>query len=204
MSYIYIAPLKDKSAFKVGKSKTPTKRIQHLSKFYDFDMDDITVMHCGDDNGAYTIESVMHAVLNGHMKIKEFDGGTEFFDFYHYNNSMQLLYDIAGINELSPEQLIVDLDVAPIGTFIDLSLSSIGNRARARRLEMNITQDELSKLSSVSKATVCRFERGEAVGTDTLIKIMGSLKMECSLGEPIAHGRKRSRKNKILRPPLSN
>jgi len=192
MSYIYIAPLKDKSAFKVGKSTTPSKRIQHLSKFYDFDMDDITLMYCGDENGAYTLESVLHAVLREHQKIKEFEGGTEFFDFYHYNNAIQLLYDIADINNLTPEQLIVDFDIEPMGSFLDLTLSALGKRCAARRLELNLSQEYLANAAAVGHRTVQRLEAGSSVNTSCLLQIMQQLEMDCSLEPVKSNTRKRA------------
>lgn len=192
MSYIYIAPLNDQSAFKVGKSTTPSTRIQQLSRFYDFDMDDITVMYCGDENSAYALESAIHSVLKNSRVIKEFDGGTEFFEFCHYSNAICLLRNIAAINNFMTTSLVVDFDVEPMGSFLDLTLSALGKRCAARRLELNLSQEFLATAAGVGIRTVQRLEAGSNVNTSCLLNIMRQLEMECSL-EPMQYSpRKRA------------
>lgn len=54
-------------------------------------------------------------------------------------------------------------------------LQELSRRFRELRLKKNIQQKELSGLSGVAIGTIRRFENGETVSTENLIKIMRGL-----------------------------
>ncbi|WP_188792075.1 helix-turn-helix domain-containing protein [Salipiger pallidus] len=49
--------------------------------------------------------------------------------------------------------------------------ADIASAAKARRLAMNITQDDLSKRSGVAIATLRRFEAGGPASLDTVLRV---------------------------------
>lgn len=56
-------------------------------------------------------------------------------------------------------------------------LSTIGNKAKSHRLAMNITQDDLALHAGVSRSCVRSFERGDAISTGNMAKILRSLRL---------------------------
>lgn len=51
-------------------------------------------------------------------------------------------------------------------------LAEIGGRIRGRRLDRNLTQQEVADQAGLTRATVASFERGTPVGMLTLIRIL--------------------------------
>lgn len=57
----------------------------------------------------------------------------------------------------------------------DLVLEELGRRLARRRLERNMTQEQLAREAGVSKATIERLEGGEAVKSTSLIRALRAL-----------------------------
>jgi putative transcriptional regulator len=57
----------------------------------------------------------------------------------------------------------------------DLVLRELGERLARTRLERNLSQAELAKEAGVSKRTIERVEAGEAVKSDSLIRVLRGL-----------------------------
>lgn len=68
-------------------------------------------------------------------------------------------------------------------------LSEIGTRLERIRLSKNVSQVQLAENSGVSRATVERVERGEAVNFKSVLRILRSLGMIEALGEVIVEPR---------------
>lgn len=191
MSYVYIAPLKDKSAFKVGTTATPDERIRQLSRYYKFNIKEVSIMNYDGYITKSNVESLLLSVLSDHRVPKPFEGGSEFFNYQQYQNALDLLDSISAILGTVVCSLIVDFDIDPMESPISLSLSAMGKRCAARRLNMNITQLELAKASGVGLRTVQRLENGESSNTKNLMKIMSKLRMTCEI-EPAPARRERA------------
>ena len=79
MSFVYIAPLADGSAFKVDKAIAPSTRLSQLLRYYDFAVKQILIFDCKSVDNAFSFESILHKSC-GQMRVAmPFDGGTEFF-----------------------------------------------------------------------------------------------------------------------------
>ena len=59
----------------------------------------------------------------------------------------------------------------------DTVLMELGNRLAQRRLELQLTQEDLAEEAGVSKRTVERVEAGETAQTSTIIRILRVLKL---------------------------
>lgn len=59
-------------------------------------------------------------------------------------------------------------------------LAEIGQRVQKRRLNLNISQEELARTSGVSRTAICHLEAGNSV---TLLSLLGILRGLDSLGE---------------------
>ena len=68
-------------------------------------------------------------------------------------------------------------------------LSELGARLERIRLSRNISQAQLAQNSGVSRATVERVERGEAVNFKSVIRILRSFGLIEALGEVIVEPR---------------
>ena len=77
MSYVYIAPLENGVAFKVGKANDPVQRLNQLSKTHKFDTRRITCINCGEESYAFELESSLHKILKPYNAVLFGDGGTE-------------------------------------------------------------------------------------------------------------------------------
>ena len=63
-----------------------------------------------------------------------------------------------------------------------MSSRQIGERIKARRRELRVTQPHLAELAEVSVNTVCKLERGQGNPTlDVLLRIAEVLGLELSL-----------------------
>lgn len=85
----------------------------------------------------------------------------------HYNDIPIILYE---------EGYIMD-----IGSMTNNALvAEIGQRVQNRRLNLNISQEELAKVSGVSRTAICHLEAGNSV---TLLSLLGILRGLDCLGE---------------------
>ncbi|WP_127471318.1 helix-turn-helix domain-containing protein [Thiomicrorhabdus aquaedulcis] len=60
---------------------------------------------------------------------------------------------------------------------IEQAVKQLGNVIQAKRLSMNVTQEELSVHTGVSVGTIKRLEQGRPVSTENMIKVMIPLLM---------------------------
>ena len=62
-------------------------------------------------------------------------------------------------------------------------LSELGERARQHRKGMNLAQAELATKAGVSKRTLERFEAGNSVQLDNLVRILRALRLSVNLDQ---------------------
>lgn len=62
-------------------------------------------------------------------------------------------------------------------------LSELGERGRQVRIGMNLTQAELAKNAGVAQRTIERFEAGNSVQLDTLVRILRALRLSTNLDQ---------------------
>lgn len=60
-------------------------------------------------------------------------------------------------------------------------LSSIGSRFKDYRLAINMTQDQLAAEAGVSRNAVIRFESGQVINSDTLLRILSVFGFDAGL-----------------------
>jgi len=64
-------------------------------------------------------------------------------------------------------------------------LTELGLRAQQYRIGMNLTQIELAKQAGVSRSTVERFEAGNSIQLDKLLRILRALRLSANLEQLI-------------------
>lgn len=88
-------------------------------------------------------------------------------------------------------------------------LEGLGQRMARKRLERNLTQDDLAKEAGVSRATVRRLEAGRSTQLANLIRILGALGLAQNFGSLVpetgmrpleAVERKRKERKRASRP----
>lgn len=72
---------------------------------------------------------------------------------------------------------MIDYTTAPSSIVV----TDIGKKIETIRLSRNIRQEDLAKLSGVSKRTIFRLEKGENATLDTVIRVMQALKLASNL-----------------------
>jgi DNA-binding XRE family transcriptional regulator len=174
MSYVYIAPLKDGSAFKIGKSKVPSSRLSGLGRYYDFDVDGIIIINCNTDSEAFSTESVLHKSCSPERVLLPFDGGTEFFSCKVLDSAMIIVNAICDINGYKMTHFI------PVGnvessTEPELIANSFSCKIKARRLHLNISHRELANRAGLSKRTIERIENGETALFINIVRVVVEL-----------------------------
>ena len=197
--HFYILPLKDKTAFKIGKSDSPSKRISTLLNFYNIDIDGVTIVKCKTVNEAFEMESVFKKILREHQKVLPYDGGTEFFDYTSYAAAIELCKTICKIKSYSIIPVKIDIEDKKLLPY-EIESNRFSNMVKRKRIEMDVSQSDLSRISRVSKRTIERFEtRGQSTFKNT-IKIFCALGIK-NFNEPLDDNlikRKRVRKQKKL------
>lgn len=177
MSYIYILPLKDKSAFKIGKSDSPMKRITRLLNFYDIEINNITIIDCHSTSQSYTFEALLHTVFDGNKIAREYEGGTEFFNYAVYQDAIDLCNLLCRVRGYSKIPFRDDSSVKPL-TSSQISANRFSTFVRNKRLELNLSQTDLAKAASISKRTVERFEKTGQATFENVIQMLSVLGVE--------------------------
>ena len=200
MSFIYIAPLVDKTSYKIGKSRNPSNRILALSKYYHFDFKNIDFIDCKSETDAYKFENILHCACDKSRVIMEYDGGTEFFDFKTYEDTLSLVKIVIKMNDFD---LIKMPDVTNIKNFdaieqddIKCLMNSITNKLKNKRLEYNISQKQLAIIAGISPNTIRNMESNNfSITLENFIKVLKSLDLDHLLSdfEVCSPTRKRSR-----------
>lgn len=182
MNYVYIAPLRNKTAFKIGKADDPKKRLLMLSRYYDFDLDSVTLLECPDDTvSSYAVEHMLHLVCASCRVIFDYPGGTEFFDYAVYDKLMMTVPTLAELQHcavIRMTAITADQVVVPAASSVEKIQLSLGAQIQRQRLNYNITQYQLACITGVSRRAVQNVEAGENVTTDVLIRVLEALSLD--------------------------
>lgn len=186
-SFVYIAPLLNKNAFKIGKSENPISRIVELTRFYEFDFKEVYIIDCENCTDAYKIESLLHIVCNKKRVFFDYDGGTEFFSYEVYEKLLFVANTIVEINKLKISRMppIEDIKVFEVvkSNDVELLLNSLTNKLKHKRLEYNITQKQLAKITGMSIRTIQRMEDSGVITLINFIRILKALDLDSILSE---------------------
>ena len=188
MSLVYIAPLLNKTAFKVGKSEDPKDRLSQLSRFYEFDPTNILLVDCKCSKNAYNIESLFHSICNKQRVILENDGGTEFFSYDIYNKFISIVNNIVELHQYTISHLVLSqqdlLNINEIKTDdVSRFLNALSIKLKNKRLEYNISRIQLSKISGVNVPNIKRFETIGQISLKNFIGLLKSLNLDYLLSE---------------------
>jgi DNA-binding XRE family transcriptional regulator len=183
MSYIYLVPLQDFSAFKVGKSDRPIDRIKQLSAFYHFDLTKAFTMKCDSTGLAMQLESLIHAACSNHRIAFDYDGGTEFFNCVIYEQTLKLLNNIAELQGFE----VVPFPILPLSMHASFIVSvdetkqivsALVIKIKNKRLVLGLTQEQLANISGVSIRSIGNLERGVCSSLSTLVSVLVALDMD--------------------------
>ncbi len=195
---IYIAPLLNKTAFKIGKANSPERRLAGLSRFYDFDAAEIVTVWCKDESQSFQIESCLHSAFSKHNVPMEFDGGTEFFNYTQFQEAIGMVDILCKVNGLVKSKLGKIISVEKATAFEQVAIK-IANKIKAERLKNNLSQSIVAKLAGVSKRSVERVENGgDCCNLNSVIKIACALKMQDNLFNCDFEMSQRKRAGRIL------
>jgi len=188
MSYVYIAPLVDRSAFKVGKANTPSSRLSQLLQYYEFDTSEIVLFNCGSIGEAYDLEGILHKAIGTRRVYFPFDGGTEFFTYDVFEVAVKIAAIVAEINDYKRIPFVRS-SAEPIDE-TRLIVLEFASKIKARRLELNITQVDLARRSGLGKRTIERLELGGNCTFQNTVAVLRELNLEyllsgLELGEPV-------------------
>ena len=198
MSYLYILPLKDKTAFKIGVSKSPMKRITQLLNFYNVEKEIITIIRCSGMNEAFQLESFLHSALDASQVLFDYDGGTEFFKYSEYQSIMELCSSLCKFGKYSIVPFELDATLKPLAP-IKIETNKFATLLKRKRLELNISQTELAKVSNVSKRTVERFEKTGQATFENVLQMFSALGIkDVFVKDDKPLSRKRVKKRKIF------
>jgi DNA-binding XRE family transcriptional regulator len=182
MSFVYIAPLSDGTAFKVGKAIAPSSRLSQLLRYYDFDTNNILIVDCNTVEQAYEFESILHKACRNMQRLMPYDGGTEFFAHNVLHDAIKIAESVCQINGYRTVPFIRQKNEDPIDE-AGLIVASFSNKIRARRLELNLTQAQLADLAGVGKRTVERIENSDNATFYTMVRVLRSLDLEYLFSE---------------------
>jgi len=184
-SYVYLFPLKNRSAFKIGKSNNPKKRFSTLLKFYDLDYHNTILFKCQSENDAYIIENILHKSFKNNKYIFEYEGGTKFFNY-------NILPDVKSMIKLLSNNYTIKLESLPkpselLDDFIptnNIMLIKLGNAIKRKRILLHITQSQLSNITNTTRQTIAKLENGKGnASINTVLTIMDALSMTDFINE---------------------
>jgi len=190
MSFVYIAPLADKVAFKIGKSSKPEERIFQLNRFYKFDFNNISIIDCKENIDAFRLENLLHSACDNKRIIYDYDGGTEFFDYTIYDKIMEIVKNVLGILQYPINKMRPIVDIKNIKNRksveddeIETLLVSITNKIRNKRLGYNMTQKQLAKVTGLGIRTIRYLEANRKINLTTFIKVLKALDLDYLFSE---------------------
>ena len=176
MSYVYIAPLADESAFKVGKANAPSSRLSQLLHYYDFETTKIVIFNCGNVGRAFSLETILHKSCERKRVLLPFEGGTEFFSYEALEGAVRIANIVSEINGFRTVKFVQVMRDAVDET--DLIIQAFASKIRARRLELNLTQAELAERSGLGKRTIERAETGGNATFQNMVAVLRELNLE--------------------------
>lgn len=177
MYYVYTAPLEDASAFKIGVSSDPTARVVGLSHYYTFALKSVRILECPSMEIAFQIETLLHNLCSASKVIFPFDGGTEFFDYQLLPQVLQVLDACSGLTGHLP--VLLNLDPAKCAEVDEVAqtMNALANKIKAKRLSLNLKQEQIAEACEVTVQTYRRLERGDGSSITTLLKVLKALGM---------------------------
>jgi DNA-binding XRE family transcriptional regulator len=165
MSSVYLVPLRDLSAFKIGKADRPQDRFLQLSEFYEFDFSKGFTVRCDSSDSAFQIESMLHAACSPHQVLFDYDGGTEFFCHSVYEQALEILKLVAKLRgyEIAPCTML--LEQMPLLSVVKpddvrKALSVLIRKIRNQRILRNLTQIQLAEAAGISEKCLRNLESG--------------------------------------------
>lgn len=182
MSYVYVAPLSDGTAFKIGKAIAPSSRLSQLMRFYEFNSASILIIDCKTTDNAFALESILHKACYKKRCLMPFDGGTEFFSQEIYNDAITIAESVCRMNDYRTIPFVRQKSNEPVDE-AELIVVSFSNKIRARRLELNITQAELADLTGISKRTIERIEKIGQASFYNIVRVLRALDLEYLFSE---------------------
>ncbi len=177
MAFVYIAPLSDRTAFKVGKAIAPSSRLCQLLRYYEFDTSQILIVDCKTVDNAFTLEAILHKACEGRQIIMPHDGGTEFFSQKLFDEAVCIVRAICRINDFKTIPFVREREANPIDE-TSLIVEAFANKIRARRLELNLSQAMVAKLAAVGHRTIQRIEHKGQSTFHNLVAVLAALNLE--------------------------
>jgi len=187
MTFVYIAPLVNKRAFKIGKAINPQERILGLTRFYEFNFEDISLINCKEASRSYKVEYLLHSACESKRIIYEYDGGTEFFDYCIYEKAMEIVKDVALINEYTIDKMAPIVDIKGLQDIktdeIELLLNALCNKIKNKRLGYNMTQNQLAKVTGIGLRTIRNIENDGNTTLPNFIRVLKALDLDYILSD---------------------
>lgn len=181
-SYIYIAPLEDRTALKIGKTNNPVERINTLTKYYDFSLVDIQVIDCMTEKQAFQTESLLHHLFKDSNLFLEGDGGTEFFD---YNIKDDLFYIIDILVRRDGFSFVHGFEYTKedyLPRPVAITSSNISEAIEDKRLALGFKQTDLAKACGISVPTLKKITSGNlSVSFELVLKVLHQLGIDISI-----------------------
>ncbi len=177
MAFIYIAPLRDESAFKVGKTVAPSSRISQLQQYYDFDFRKVVIVNCRTVSNAFALESILHKACQDKHVFMPHDGGTEFFSYDVLGDVLGIAEAVCQINDYETIAFVRERVEDPIDE-TQVIVEAFSNKIRARRLELDLSQSEVAEMSGLSRKTIINIESHCRSGFSNVVSVLRVLNLE--------------------------
>ena len=128
----------------------------------------------------------MHATRKGCFF--EYDGGNEFFSFDTYDRIMSVIDSLIDLHGFDLTQMPDAASLKMIDPVksddLECIVNALTNKIRNKRLEYNITQEQLSKVTGLSVRTIRHMESSNAsMSLNNFIKVLKALDLDYILSE---------------------
>ena len=195
--YIYIAPLLNKTAFKIGKADSPYKRLSDLSACYEFDYAGVVLIDSGNTAETCKFEHILHTACETCRVAFESDGGTEFFNYEVYDRTIEAARALASIRGCA-EVKFIPTEIEPAVSDSTDIMGRLGRMVRNKRLERNLTMSQLAESCGIIRQTLSRLERGEnGVTCGVLFTVLTALGMDTLFESVIVDMPRRLRSRRV-------
>jgi DNA-binding XRE family transcriptional regulator len=166
-------------------------------RYYDFEISQILIINCETADNAFALESIIHKACEGKRVPMPYDGGTEFFSATIYAEAVKIAHSVCSINGFQSIPFIRERTQDLLDE-THLIVEAFAAKIRARRLELNLSQEEVAKLSGLSKRTIERIENNGQATFYNMVAALRTLNLEYLFAELEMHVplRKRATKSK--------